>query len=145
MLYPIAIYLSVRIKPRFSWIRCIFTLTNHIFAKEYILVNCVSSLNLLCFMKKLKYILVWSSSKKKSIYVFISFFVCIYILTGSLIALLRWCCQQLYKTPNKKQTDFQNLSHQERTLYIYEKVFTCNNFICRKAPSLLCVIKNPAT
>ena len=50
---------------------------------------------------------------KNSIYVFISFFICIYILTGSLIALLPWCCYQLYKTPNKKQTDFQNLSHQE--------------------------------
>ena len=52
---------------------------------------------------------------------------------------------QLYKIPNKKQTDFQNLSDQNFTLYIYEKVFTCKNFICRKTPLLLCVIKNPAT
>ena len=52
---------------------------------------------------------------------------------------------QLYKIPNKKQTDFQNLSHHKFTLYIYEKVFTCKNFVCRKAPSLLCVTKNIAT
>ena len=45
----------------------------------------------------------------------------------------------------QKQTDFQDLSHQKFTLYIYEKVLTCKNFICRKTPSLLCVIKNPAT
>ena len=44
---------------------------------------------------------------------------------------------QLYKISNKKQTDFQNLSHQKFTLYIYEKVFTCKNFICRKNQSLL--------
>ena len=39
---------------------------------------------------------------------------------------------QLYKIPNKKQTDFHNLSHQKFTLYIYQKVLTCKNFICRK-------------
>ena len=35
MLYPMAICLSVRIKLRFSWTRCIFTLTNHISAGNY--------------------------------------------------------------------------------------------------------------
>ena len=51
---------------------------------------------------------------------------------------------QLYKIPNKKQTDYQSSSHQKFTLYIYEKVFTCKNFVCKKTLSLLCVIKNPA-
>ena len=146
MLYPIAICLSVRIKQRFSWTRCIFMLTNHIFAEQYILVNCVSSLNLLCFIEKLKYILVWSSPKKIN-YVFISFFwIYTYRFVNSVVTVIPLIpyYYQLYKIPNKKQTDYQSSSHQKFTLYIYEKVFTCKNFVCKKTLSLLCVIKNPA-
>ena len=80
----------------------------------------------------------------KSIYVFISFcWIYPYNFVNSVVTEIPLIpyYYQLYKMPNKKQTDFQNLSHQKFTLYSYEKVFTCKNFICRKT-SLLWVIKN---
>ena len=108
MLYLVAICLLVRIKQRFFWTHCIFTLTNHIFAEQYILVNCVSSLNLLCFMENLKYTLVWSSSKKINLCLYF-LFLDIY-LRVTVISLIPYYYQS-YKIPNKKQTDFQNWSH----------------------------------
>ena len=81
------------------------------------------------------------SHQRKSVYVFISFFSLIYTyrFVNSVVTVIPLIpyYYQLYKISNKKQTDFQNLSHQKFTLYIYEKVFTCKNFICRKNQSLL--------
>ena len=132
---------------RFSWTHCIFTLTIHLCWVVYT--------GKLCFI--IKFIVFYGTVE---IYLglklikenqFMSLFPFLWIYTYrfvnsvvTVIPLIPYY-YQLYKIPNKKQTDYQSSSHQKFTLYIYEKVFTCKNFICRKTPSLLCVIKNPAT
>ena len=51
------------------------------------------------------------------------FFMYTYRFVNSVVTVILWIpyYYQSYKIPNKKQTDFQNLSHQKFTLYIYEK------------------------
>ena len=88
MLHTIAICLSVRIKQRFSWKRCIFTLTNHIFAEQHILVNCGKFITeFIVFYGKVEIYLNFKLIKEIQFMSLFSFFG--YVLTGSLIVLLQ--------------------------------------------------------